>query len=388
MGRLAASPRSSASVAGKKKVKKWAAAKLLASQVLTHLPVPTTLPTGLTIIGRCFAFATICLLFLYSSELAPTSLRARSLASCCSVAAAGSLIAPFLSKIAPHLPVAPLVVQGLLALLAAILVPALPDTGDRPMPDTVEEAEMMAAPKKKPLNASSDSLDVGYGKCPEFVLVDGLIVSKECPSSSWEGSSDSGRGATEYSVTESGEDSTSHGGTISTLRSSGRTQLLGWGENPSLLSQFKPPELPPFKSMGTSSVQGSKMMSSLEASSLSDSWQQTKAEGRGEDRLLPLFSLSNGSKFGSNGSTSSRTNLVSQVNPQRLHKPSNLLTSAVTLQHPSLDSSVVSAEHSILFANGEAAGNNNNNINSSKDGVIKEILRRKLLALDSDETRL
>merc|ERR1719220_374046 len=220
---------------------------------------------------------------------------------------------------------------------------------------------------KKPLNASSDSLDVGYGKCPEFVLVDGLIVSKECPSSSWEGSSDSGRGATEYSVTESGEDSTSHGGTISTLRSSGRTQLLGWAENPSLLSQFKPiTELPSsqFKSMETAGLQGGKM-SSLEVGSLSDSWKQTKAEGRGEDRLLPLFLLSNGSKFGSNGSTSSRTNLVSQ--------------------HPSLDSSVVSAEHSILFANGEAGGNNNNNnINSSKDGVIKEILRRKLLALDSD----
>ena len=61
----------------------------------------------------------------------------------------------------------------------------------------------------------------------------------------------------------------------------------------------------------------------------------------------------------------------------------------VTFQHPSLDSSVVSAEHSILFANGEMAGSNNNNNNSSsKDGVIKEILRRKLLALDSDETRL
>ena len=67
-------------------------------------------------------------------------------------------------------------------------------------------------------------------------------------------------------------------------------------------------------------------------------------------------------------------------------------------QHPSLDSSVVSAEHSILFTNGELAttnNNNNNNNNSSnnnnnmsKDGVIKEILRRKLLALDSDETRL
>ena len=60
-------------------------------------------------------------------------------------------------------------------------------------------------------------------------------------------------------------------------------------------------------------------------------------------------------------------------------------------QHPSLDSSVVSAEHSILFTNGELANNNNSSSNSnnmSKDGVIKEILRRKLLALDSDETRL
>ena len=236
------------------------------------------------------------------------------------------MLAPLLTKIAPHLPVTPLAVQGLLALLAAVLVPALPDTGDRPMPDTVEEAEMMAAPKK-PLNASSDSLDVGYGKCPEFVLVDGLIVSKECPSSStWEGSSDSGRGATEYSVSqESGEDSTSQGGTISTLRSSGRTQLLGWGADhpPSLLSsQFKPTtnELlssSQFKSMETSGLKMSSLevgkMSSLEVGSLSDSWRQAKAEGRGEDRLLPLFSLSNGSKFGSNGSTSSRTNLVSQV---------------------------------------------------------------------------
>ena len=58
------------------------------------------------------------------------------------------------------------------------------------------------------------------------------------------------------------------------------------------------------------------------------------------------------------------------------------------MQHPSLDSSVVSAEHSILFANGEMVGNSNSNNNNSKDGVIKEILRRKLLALDSDETRL
>ena len=52
------------------------------------------------------------------------------------------------------------------------------------------------------------------------------------------------------------------------------------------------------------------------------------------------------------------------------------------LQHPSLDSSVVSADQSILFTSDFCPSN------YAKDGVIKEMLRRKLLALDSDETRL
>jgi hypothetical protein len=32
---------------------------------------------------------------------------------------------------------------------------------------------------RKERHQSAESLDVGYGKCPEFVCVDGLIVSKE-----------------------------------------------------------------------------------------------------------------------------------------------------------------------------------------------------------------
>ena len=52
-------------------------------------------------------------------------------------------------------------------------------------------------------NGSSGSLDVGYGKCPEFVCVDGLIVSKD---NGWQ-DSDSGH-----------DQSMSHQGTLSTLR--------------------------------------------------------------------------------------------------------------------------------------------------------------------------
>ena len=98
--------------------------------------MPSTLPIGLTIVSRCFAFATTCLLSLYSLELAPTSLRSRTLATFCSVGALGRLLAPFLAKLAPKLPVAPIAVQGILALLAAALVPALPDMEDQTMPDT------------------------------------------------------------------------------------------------------------------------------------------------------------------------------------------------------------------------------------------------------------
>ena len=41
-------------------------------------------------------------------------------------------------------------------------------------------------------HSSAESLDIGYGKCPEFVCVDGLIVSRES-GDSWR---DSRRGST------------------------------------------------------------------------------------------------------------------------------------------------------------------------------------------------
>jgi hypothetical protein len=60
---------------------------------------------------------------------------------------------------------------------------------------------------RKERHQSAESLDVGYGKCPEFVCVDGLIVSKE--QADW-------RGEEEEEDTE--QSMISAQGTLTTLR--------------------------------------------------------------------------------------------------------------------------------------------------------------------------
>ena len=60
---------------------------------------------------------------------------------------------------------------------------------------------------------SSDSLDIGYGKCPEFVCVDGLIVSRE--SGEWR---DSGEWREDL-VTDTEQSLVSTQGTLTTTRS-------------------------------------------------------------------------------------------------------------------------------------------------------------------------
>lgn len=117
--------------------------------------------------------------------------------------------------ILPQMPgLVPFITFGSLCLVAAVLVLYLPETLGTKLPDTIEEAVAQAgSPGHQTISraaghqGSSASLDVGYGKCPEFVCVDGLIVSKD---NAWtDGGSDSGQ---EQSL------SMSHQGTLSTLR--------------------------------------------------------------------------------------------------------------------------------------------------------------------------
>lgn len=53
----------------------------------------------------------------------------------------GGVLAPIINMLHNHSPATPLVVFGASPLLGAVLALALPETANRPLPDTVEDAE-------------------------------------------------------------------------------------------------------------------------------------------------------------------------------------------------------------------------------------------------------
>ena len=168
--------------------------------------------TALALIGKAAVVSCFCIIFLYSSEVFPTVIRTVGVGSCTFFGRLGSLLAPQIILLGEvmfsSMPgLLPFLTFGSLCLVAALLVLNLPETLNTKLPDTIEEAVDQAVGKTAgPSRAkSSSSLDVGYGKCPEFVCVDGLIVSKD------NGVEDTDSGQ-ELSLTMSNQ------GTLSTLR--------------------------------------------------------------------------------------------------------------------------------------------------------------------------
>lgn len=53
----------------------------------------------------------------------------------------GGVLAPIINMLHNHSPATPLIIFGTSPLLGAVLALALPETADRPLPDTVEDAE-------------------------------------------------------------------------------------------------------------------------------------------------------------------------------------------------------------------------------------------------------
>lgn len=53
----------------------------------------------------------------------------------------GGVLAPIINMLHNHSPATPLVIFGTSPLLGAVLALALPETADRPLPDTVEDVE-------------------------------------------------------------------------------------------------------------------------------------------------------------------------------------------------------------------------------------------------------
>ncbi|AWP04906.1 putative organic cation transporter protein-like [Scophthalmus maximus] len=111
---------------------------------LLMLTVPADHPrvlTGLAMVGKFGITASFAVIYVYTAEIFPTVLRQTGIGVSCMFARMGGVLAPLINMLHNHSPATPLVIFGTSPLLGALLALGLPETADRPLPDTVEDAE-------------------------------------------------------------------------------------------------------------------------------------------------------------------------------------------------------------------------------------------------------
>ncbi|TRY70254.1 hypothetical protein TCAL_07532 [Tigriopus californicus] len=158
------------------------------------------LVTALALIGKAAVVSCFCSIFIFSSEIFPTVIRTVGVGSCAFFGRVGSLLAPqilllgkFVYGDSPQF--ITFLVFGVLSIMAGFLTVFLPETRFKGLPDTVRQASVLGednanqsqrtrTKKKHSLlrnpRGSEESLqdEAGYGKSPEWVEVDGMIVSR------------------------------------------------------------------------------------------------------------------------------------------------------------------------------------------------------------------
>lgn len=95
----------------------------------------------LNLLGRVSAINTLAVCYVYSAEVFPTVVRTAGLGSSSFWARVGPMIAPFIVELKVYGAQVPLVVFGMIALLAALLVTFMPETSKTPLPDTIQDGE-------------------------------------------------------------------------------------------------------------------------------------------------------------------------------------------------------------------------------------------------------
>ncbi|KAM8939226.1 solute carrier family 22 member 6-A-like [Pelodytes ibericus] len=112
--------------------------------VLANIFVPADLQivrTCLAVFGKgCFAASFSCA-FLYATELYPTVIRQNGLGLCSTMARIGGIVAPLVKMLGDVYPLLPLVIYGSAPIISGLMVYFLPETVNKPLPDTIEEVE-------------------------------------------------------------------------------------------------------------------------------------------------------------------------------------------------------------------------------------------------------
>ncbi|KAL1435732.1 hypothetical protein MTO96_010517 [Rhipicephalus appendiculatus] len=124
---------------------------LLAGLFCVIVPfIPEDLPwlsTTLVTIGKCSITASFAIIYLYSAEVFPTSHRNTAIGIGSMSARIGTIASPFIAyDLGKVHPIMPMIVFGVLSLVAGILTLALPETKGLRLPETMQEAENLGTP--------------------------------------------------------------------------------------------------------------------------------------------------------------------------------------------------------------------------------------------------
>uniref|UniRef100_A0AAV2K3Z2 Major facilitator superfamily (MFS) profile domain-containing protein n=1 Tax=Knipowitschia caucasica TaxID=637954 RepID=A0AAV2K3Z2_KNICA len=131
---------------------------------LIMLAVPLDQPnvlTGLAMVGKFGITASFAVIYVYTAEIFPTVIRQTGIGVSSMFARMGGVLAPMINLLQDQNPTMPLVIFGMAPLLGAALALMLPETADKPLPDSVEDVENW--------DSRSSAADLGSPKVPADV---------------------------------------------------------------------------------------------------------------------------------------------------------------------------------------------------------------------------
>ncbi|XP_071798000.1 organic cation transporter protein-like [Asterias amurensis] len=141
----------------------------------TDFFIPLIIPA---MFGKFCITSSFSVAFLYGAEIFPTPVRniGFGIASICG--RVGSILAPFIIYLEEYSSYLPLNIFGGLSLIAGVLVVLLPETRNKPLPETMEDAEMLG--KTRPIKS-----ELSKGGVAEDLKPRNGIVNNAMEDSDW-----------------------------------------------------------------------------------------------------------------------------------------------------------------------------------------------------------
>ncbi|XP_072178669.1 organic cation transporter protein-like [Diadema setosum] len=128
------------------------------------LGVPLTIVAMIGKFGVAAAFAVV---YLYTTELYPTKIRAAAMGMFSMVSRIAGIVAPPILTLAKYWKPLPLLIFGVSGVVAGLLTLFLPETRGQKLPDTYEEGENIGEPKEDRAMAGGTDDQSGYKRVPE-----------------------------------------------------------------------------------------------------------------------------------------------------------------------------------------------------------------------------